>query len=85
MNMYNQIALLYSRNYYIIKELYFNKTLKNEKKKTLQLNPQEGHEVSLYRTQVSSIFLFVCSFVFVFLGLHPWHMEVPRLGVKLKL
>ena len=22
---------------------------------------------------------------FVFLGLHPWHMEVPRPGVKLKL
>ena len=24
----------------------------------------------------------VCLFVFSFLGLHPWHMEVPRLGVK---
>jgi len=24
-------------------------------------------------------------FLFVFLGLHPWHMEVPRLGVKLEL
>ena len=23
--------------------------------------------------------------IFVFLGLHPWHMEVPRLGVKLEL
>ena len=23
--------------------------------------------------------------LFVFLGLHPWHMEVPRLGVKLEL
>ena len=22
---------------------------------------------------------------FLFLGLHPWHMEVPRLGVKLEL
>ena len=22
---------------------------------------------------------------FFFLGLHPWHMEVPRLGVKLEL
>ena len=24
-------------------------------------------------------------FVFVFLRLHPWHMEVPRLGVKSEL
>ena len=24
-------------------------------------------------------------FFFVFLGLHPWHMEVLRLGVKLEL
>ena len=30
---------------------------------------------------------FVCLFVcfFVFLGLHPWLMEVPRLGVELEL
>ena len=26
-----------------------------------------------------------CSFIFCFLGLHPWHMEVPRLGVKSEL
>ena len=42
------------------------------------------------------VFLFVCLFLvrsnllisflflFVFLGLHPWHMEVPRLQVKLE-
>ena len=24
-------------------------------------------------------------FVFVFLGLHPWHMEVPSLGVESEL
>ena len=24
-------------------------------------------------------------FFFVFLGLHPWHIEVPRLGVKSEL
>ena len=23
--------------------------------------------------------------LFVFLGLHPWHMEVPRLGVQLEV
>ena len=28
-------------------------------------------------------FLFVC--LFVLLGPHPWHMEVPRVGVKLEL
>ena len=25
------------------------------------------------------------SFFFVFLGPHPWHMEVPRLGIELEL
>ena len=29
--------------------------------------------------------VFVCLFVFCFLGLHLWHMEVPRLGVKMEL
>ena len=24
-------------------------------------------------------------FFFFFLGLHPWHMEAPRLGVELEL
>ena len=29
--------------------------------------------------------LCVCVFVSVFLGLHPWHMEVPMLGIQLEL
>ena len=31
--------------------------------------------------------LFACFYVFcfVFLGPHPWHLEVPRLGVELEL
>ena len=29
-------------------------------------------------------FFFLCLFFF-FLGLHPWHMGVPRSGVKLEL
>ena len=29
------------------------------------------------------LLLFVC--LFVFLGLHLWHIEVPRLGVQLEL
>ena len=29
--------------------------------------------------------LFVLSVFFVFSGLHPWHMEVPRLGVESEL
>ena len=37
--------------------------------------------VALAEVFVSS---FLC-FVFVFLGPHPWHMEVPRLGVELEL
>ena len=31
-----------------------------------------------------SVFCFVLSFCF-FLGPHPWHMEVPRIGVELEL
>ena len=30
-------------------------------------------------------FLFPSLFFFFLLGLHPWHMEVPRLGVKSEL
>ena len=30
-------------------------------------------------------FLFLFFFFLIFLGLHPWHMEVPRLGVKSEL
>ena len=46
----------------------------------------------MYRLQEFSIsflsffFLFLFFFFFiVFLGLHPWHMEVPRLGVRSEL
>ena len=31
------------------------------------------------------LLLFIYLFIFDFLGPHPWHMEVPRLGVKLEL
>ena len=30
-------------------------------------------------------FLSLSFLFFVFLGLHPWHMEVPRLGVETEL
>ena len=30
-------------------------------------------------------FVFVFVLFFVFVGMHLWHMEVPRLGVKLEL
>jgi len=33
---------------------------------------------------IQFLFLSFSSF-FVFLGLHPWHMEIPRLGVKSEL
>ena len=34
-----------------------------------------------------SYFTYICkkNFFSVCLGLHPWHMEVPRLGVKMEL
>ena len=31
------------------------------------------------------VFRFVLFFVFVFLELHPWHMEISRLGIELEL
>ena len=31
------------------------------------------------------VYLFLFVFLVVFLGLHPRHMEVPRLGVELEL
>ena len=41
--MYNRIALLYSRNYHdIVNQLYFNTTLKNEKKKKSGPEPALG-------------------------------------------
>jgi len=35
--------------------------------------------------EIFRFFGFVLFFVFVFLGLHPKHMEVPRLGVEMEL
>ena len=35
--------------------------------------------------QFSTEVLFTYLFTALFLGSHPWHMEVPRLGVKLEL
>ena len=34
---------------------------------------------------MGSAFCFLLFFFFVFLGLHLWHMESPRLGVKSEL
>ena len=36
------------------------------------------------RKVFSFIMIFFC-LVFCFLGLHPWHLEVPRLGVQSEL
>ena len=31
------------------------------------------------------LFIFIFIFIFIFLGLHPGHVEVPRLGVELEV
>ena len=31
------------------------------------------------------LLLYFFIYLFVFLGLHPWHMEIPRLGVQSQL
>ena len=44
--------------------------------------------VFIYRCWVFLVFVFwgfVFVFVFVFLGPHPWHLEVPRLGIETEL
>ena len=39
-----------------------------------------------FQTHVSgSPYFFFLSFFFGFIGPHPWHMEVPRLGLKSEL
>ena len=40
-------------------------------------------DVWVFFKKIHSVYLFL--FLFWFLGPQPWHMEVPRLGVKLEL
>ena len=40
--------------------------------------------ISFTLVSANIIYLFIHSFIYVFLGLHPQHMEVPRLGVTLE-
>ena len=42
-------------------------------------------ELGGFTTDLSFLLLGFFVFVFVFLGLHPQHMDVPRLGVKSEL
>ena len=37
-------------------------------------------QCSLFVCSFLFLFLFLAVLFFPFLGLHPWHMEVPRLG-----
>ena len=39
----------------------------------------------LHIVKVYSWHLYFLFYFFFFLGPHPWHMEVPRLGVKVEL
>ena len=47
-------------------------------------NPEQVYLKSYLTSWCLSIYLFIF-LSFVFLGPHPWHMEVSRLGVKLEL
>jgi len=42
-------------------------------------------QASLNPSKANFTIFCVCVCVCVFLGPHPWHMEVPRLGVQLEL
>ena len=51
-------------------------------------NPEDSSRVSPMTSRVSKFPLFFLKFFFfffVFLGPHPWHMEVPRLGIESEL
>ena len=39
------------------------------------------HKLPLESSAAPRLLIYLLFFAFVFLGLHPWHMEVPRLGV----
>ena len=41
--------------------------------------------IPLSHNSSSHIFIFTFYFYFLILGLHPWHTEIPRLGVELEL
>ena len=52
--------------------------------KTLKIGSLSFH--SFFNRFYLFIYLFIYLFVFLpFLGLLPWHMEIPRLGVELEL
>ena len=46
-----------------------------------------GSQVYKQRSNLTVLFIFFIFYFYflVFLRLHPWHIEVPRVGVKLKL
>ena len=71
---------------------FSSKDRRNGSRKKQILGPQSvltwGHTPELYhrqKLQALFIYLFICLFIYFCLlssGLHPWHMEVPRLGVQ---
>ena len=60
----------------VIYQLYLNKF----GVKKILIVPPDGVSVVICKCFHYTVFVFVC-----FLGPHPWHMDVPRLGVKLEL
>ena len=46
------------------------------------LRMREETYLIVTRNEISNKLFFFSFFHFIFIGLHPWHMEVPRLGVK---
>ena len=51
----------------------------------LILNITLGKRTSLFLLFFKALFIYLFTYLFMFLGPHPWHMEVPRLGVKSEL
>ena len=71
----------------------YPQTCSGQQSFSLRLHPEEGRKGKINQGMVNiNSPLIVPSFLppfflsfFVFLGPHPWHMEIPRLGVKSEL
>ena len=44
-----------------------------------------NHHIKIAHIQNELLFILFYYYYYCFLGLHPWHMEVPMLGVQLEL
>ena len=76
------VTLLYSRKLTEQCKPAITEKIKIKKKKRAAVSDKQKTECNT--GNIPLLFYFLFSFL-LFLGLQPWHMEVPRLGVKSEL